>query len=504
MINLLVNNTTTFIEGEVGDLLKKQLRKAVGYRDEAAIFRARNRPGYDGIISTLCYGRRWCKCAIKKDGMHFPSGLLKRVGDVLEQNGVPFTRFDQRPAVERNDVLAVNSVTCESRDYQIKVVDDALKLGRGIIKLATGGGKTGVAAQIIAKCGVFPFIFFVTSADLLKQAVESFEKFILHNNLPLKVGMVGGGYRDIQDVTVMTVQTAVRALDPSVKKVVEDEDDDMGDDKSDLSDYYEEVRELIHSCKGFIADEIQHWASKTCQIVSDHAYNARYRWGLSATPWRDKGDDLLIDACFGKAICDISASFLIDRGYLVPPTIYFMPVQNMKKEEFDNYDDGYKRGIMYNDVRNAYVGNIARSLVNDGRMVLILCKNIAHGELLEDLIPGSRFINGSHSGTERDQHIAAMKSHKAPVTIASTIFDEGIDVRPLDAVILAGGGKSKTRALQRVGRAIRPYTCEGFVKKDAVIVDFFDEMKWFRTHSNTRRRIYETEPRFTIKKLLLS
>jgi superfamily II DNA or RNA helicase len=51
---------------------------------------------------------------------------------------------------------------------------------------------------------------------------------------------------------------------------------------------------LVHNC--------QHWAAETCQIIADHSYNARFRYGLSATPFRDLGDDLLIDACFGKLL----------------------------------------------------------------------------------------------------------------------------------------------------------------------------------------------------------
>ena len=81
------------------------------------------------------------------------------------------------------------------------------------------------------------------------------------------------------------------------------------------------------------------------------------------------------------------------------------------------------------------------------------------------------------------------------------IFDEGVDVKPLDGLILAGSGKSQTRALQRVGRVIRPFTDEasGFVKKDAFVVDFHDNMRYMLGHSRKRRNIYETEPQFDVR-----
>ncbi len=524
MIKLYVNNTSTTIDGpwEIlsDDKFKDQLRLRLGFKDANAHFRAKNRPGYDGVTSTLCYARRYCKCAIKKDGLHFPSGLLNRVTTLLDMLGLPYERYDLRPKFTLDSTWSVDPETCEPRDYQLDIVDKGTKWGRGIVKLATGGGKTGTAARLIAALGAFPFIFYVPSKDLLKQAQREFERFILHNNLKIKVGAVGGGQRDIQDITVMTIQTAIRALCPEAfepkktktgkiskakpkkeDRLLEDDGDDEEEEGDELGEFRKEVKTLIQEAKGYIADEVQHWASKTCQLIADHSMSARYRYGFSATPWRDMGDDMLIDACFGGTICDINASYLIDRNYLVPPSIFFVTVDNKEDIEYPDYATAYTEGMVENELRNTWIANVAGNLTKDGRMILILVKHILHGEILESMIPGSVFINGSHTGTVREEHLRKMSAHQAPITIASTIFDEGIDVRPLDGVILAGGGKSRTRALQRVGRAIRPYTCDGYTKTDAVVIDFYDDMKWMRQHSNDRRKIYNTEPRFAVKTL---
>lgn len=132
--------------------------------------------------------------------------------------------------------------------------------------------------------------------------------------------------------------------------------------------------------------------------------------------------------------------------------------------------------------------------MEDGRQTLILVRHIAHGEILQDMIPGSVFIHGSIASKSRQNTINRMKEGKHRCVIASSIFDEGVDIRPLSALILAGSGKSQTRALQRIGRVIRAY--EG--KTDAIIVDFFDDMKYMRKHSQARRRMYKTEPKFEI------
>ena len=65
----------------------------------------------------------------------------------------------------------------------------------------------------------------------------------------------------------------------------------------------------------------------------------------------------------------------------------------------------------------------------------------------------------------------------------------------LDALILAGSGKSSGRALQRLGRIIRPYKD----KKDAIAIDFIDNAKYLRQHSQKRLETYKTESGFKIK-----
>ena len=97
-----------------------------------------------------------------------------------------------------------------------------------------------------------------------------------------------------------------------------------------------------------------------------------------------------------------------------------------------------------------------------------------------------------------------MKNHEAPVTISTSIFDEGVDVKPLQVMIQAGSGKSMTRALQRVGRVLRPYTYpDGTKKTEAIVVDFMDHCRYMLGHSKKRLKIYQTEPEFNIETLKL-
>jgi superfamily II DNA or RNA helicase len=453
---------------------------------------------WDGTISTVCWNKSCCHCNIKKSGTHFPTGLLSRAISFFKNSGIVFSISDIRKKRQTTSVYSM-SPDFEPRDYQVEIinkikgVNGAPGINRGIIKVATGGGKSALAAGIIAALGVTPTIFYVPSIDLLVQTKKELERFILCNGGPIEVGMVGGGYKDIRDITVMTVQTAVRSLGGVWVKF---DDEDFGDDDTDISDKKDEIKSLIEQAGLIICDEVQHWVAETCQIISDHSNNCQYRFGCSATPWRDSGDDILIDGCFGKCIADINASELIRRGYLVKPMIYFMDIDNVQHPQKVSYAAIYKMGIVENDFRNNRIIEMVDIFKKDGRNILILVKQIAHGNLLESLIPDSIFLYGGTAKKKRLEHLQKMKRGEHQITISSVIFDEGIDVRPLDTLILAGSGKSSTRALQRIGRILRPYPG----KNDAIAVDFMDHCKYLKKHSQARLKIYETEKEFAIIK----
>ncbi len=249
-----------------------------------------------------------------------------------------------------------------------------------------------------------------------------------------------------------------------------------------------------------IADEIQHWASETCQIISDNSFSCKYKFGQSGTPMRDKGDDILIEGCFGRIIVDISSSFLIKKGYLVKPTIYFIPVSNKRGMKKASYATIYKDAIVNNEQRNNWISQMAINFKDKGRRVLILCKQIDHGKMLENIIPDSIFLYGAHSSKKRKDHLDKIRKGEPSITISSVIFDEGINCRPLDTLILAGSGKSPTRALQRIGRILRPYEN----KEDAIVIDFMDRCKYMESHSKKRKNVYQREEEFEVKNLSLS
>lgn len=496
-ITLQVNNIYTDIFGDLPSKQWLELERKLSFRPQGYQFSVafnkwiRDKDGkrirrvWDGWKRQFWRGKK---------RTYFPTGLFSLVQEYLKENNVQFSVKDVRLKPPQNANFGFQS-GFEFWDYQVPVIDNACKVSRGIIKAATGSGKTVLGAGIIQKLGVVPFVIFVTSIDLLTQTKEKLESVLTQDGRPIKVGQVGGGVIDIKDVNVITVQTAVRALGHSWKASRFD-DEDEEDDKTPIEQYREQIVSLLHNAKGAISDEIQRWRADTCQIVNRELKQSYFTYGLSATPWRDEGDDMLIQACFGKPCAEISASELILKGKLVRPDIKMIHLRQ-PKAKFKTWHSIYKEQVVENEYYNKIIANIANSYIQNGRLVLVLVKQINHGKTLESMIPGSIFLRGESPKKQREDGLKSLRNKYISCIISTQIFDEGVDVQALDTVLLAGQGKSKVRAMQRIGRIMRTYPG----KTKATAIDFCIHQKYLQDHAIAREKMYRSEPEYHIENI---
>jgi superfamily II DNA or RNA helicase len=645
-VYFIVDNDFINVKGNINQSTLRDLRKHLGFMPEdAAFMRRKIRHQWDGFKTTLCgvnqdgricNSNKACKCVLKKSGVHFPTGVAFKAKKFLESHGCKVIIHDNRTVYDQNYKMSLNRDDIEERDYQKEAVEKMLSSGRGILKSCT-------------ELGISPFIFYVPSKSLLKQAKDELERFILRKGKNLQVGVIGDSVCDIKNINVMTVQTAIRSLGQQYMAFDEDEVRDSKDNEETVRKY-KDIKELIQSAKGIIADECisgesevilrdgkckmkdlsnhvgedilsfdgtsvvwrkiskfmdkgsqssiniktntgdiictkdhpimtqngwveagtirigdeilycsnvntdkkyqntsqnqwstkfsrvidvekfgneqvyditvdgthcffangmlvhncHHWRAETCQTISEFSKSARYKIALSATPFRESNDDILIEACFGRVLYDISASELIRQGYLVRPDIYFVPVKNDIGNAGNAYKTIYKRAIVENETRNDYISKLANKLHENGNNIVVLVQQIAHGKKLQSMINNSTFIHGDWSAKKRNKHLESIKKGENPITIATSLLDEGIDCKPWDTLIMAASGKSRTRALQRVGRVIRTYNKpDGTKKERATVIDFDDDFKYLSKHSKQRRKIYKTEKEFNVEDLQL-
>ena len=152
----------------------------------------------------------------------------------------------------------------------------------------------------------------------------------------------------------------------------------------------------------------------------------------------------------------------------------------------------YKNYITVNDKRNEMIVKAATKLVEQGFRTLVLFHTKAHGKRLKEMISENvkcGILSGDDKIEVRDKVCKQLESGEIDCIVASKIFDIGVDLPSLSALVIGGGGKSSVRALQRVGRVIRKYPG----KTIAPVIDFADQAPYLLEHSVTRKEILEEE-----------
>ncbi len=259
------------------------------------------------------------------------------------------------------------------------------------------------------------------------------------------------------------------------------------------------IIEAVSEANLLILDECQVSMSNSYVLLNEKSIKCRHKFFFSATPDRGTGEDILVEAFSGPVIYEISASELIRKGYLVPPHIFFLEVPQ-KKNIGSSYQDIYKKYVINNTERNNIIYKATEKLIKAGRRPIVLFSNISHGQILFQMFEDKfkvEILDGSSSTEERDEVIQKFKNKEIDMILGSKIFDVGVDIPELDAIVLAGGGtKSKILTKQRIGRVLRIFPS----KTNAIVVDFYDQAKNLKKHSQIRRDIYKEEEEFLIKK----
>lgn len=263
------------------------------------------------------------------------------------------------------------------------------------------------------------------------------------------------------------------------------------------------IRELFSNAQAVIVDEA-HLAAIVIEALANHADRAYYRFGLSATPWREDNQEIRLEGCMGKKLVEVSPTFLIDRGFLVPPRIFMIPI-SYSEQTVVNYADSYTKHITKCWERNYRIKQFAEAFQEEGKPVMIIVDRIEHGNILEDMIKGSVFVPGSDKGEDdpddeeqdyRKRMLDACERNEI-ILIGTQWLNTGIDAPAISVLVMAGSTQASATVLQTVGRVIRSHKESG--KTEAVVIDFMDSDKHMRKHSLARKRVYESESGFDLR-----
>jgi superfamily II DNA or RNA helicase len=404
------------------------------------------------------------------NAIRFSTGLVPRVAAYL---GAECHLFDER---HFPDILP-NKSSVDLRDYQTEAARDAVFSDlygmwwpRGVIKVATGGGKTRLSCSLIESLPV-PTVFLVHRIDLMRQS-----KGVIEEQLGVKVGIVGESEFDLgQRITVATIQSIAACCKSRPK----------------------EMKAWIPTINQVVMDEAHLIAKKTTggnvfSKVLSLFRSAPFRWGLTATPFmRDEFSNMLLVGATGELLVDITNDDLIKRGYLARPKVVYYRMEHPNAGLPKKWPDVYNMGITLNMHRNAKIVDVFR---NAEKPAMIMVKHISHAKILTDDLKAVgcnvEMVSSEVRTQDRAKIIEDLKHGKLDGCVSTPVFDEGIDIPELRTIILGGGGNSPIKLLQRSGRGLRIAS----EKTTMTIVDFDDVMSAkLRDHSLDRKKVFEGE-----------
>lgn len=214
----------------------------------------------------------------------------------------------------------------------------------------------------------------------------------------------------------------------------------------------------------------------------------------SATPFKsDPITELKLVGATGEIFYSFPAREAIDEGYLTEPFVATVDPNfpDMGDDEDTRYIDSYRDGIVEHVKRCRVIAEIAKG-TSEGWDVptLILVQWTEHGRnikrALREIGVRAEFISGTAPTKKRQNVMHAMDDGRLNCVIATTIFDEGVNVPAIGALILAGGGKARHKVVQRIGRGLR--VVEG--KEYLAVFDIWDSHgdKYLVKHARQRLR----------------
>lgn len=312
---------------------------------------------------------------------------------------------------------------------------------RILLVLATGGGKTSCAAELIRLTVArgHRALFIAHRRELITQAYQR----LLDFGLP------------VEDVGVIMASDPRRR--PGAKVQVASIDT--------LRNRAKPCAELV------IVDECHRSLSRSHREVSAHYPNAVHL-GLTATPYRADGKGL--GDAYDELVLVASPRELIAQGFLVEPRVFTVPPSALPdlsavRTRAGDYD---KRGLEDAVDQKSLVGNLVEHWRKhaDGLRTVVFATSVAHSKHINarfrEAGVASEHLDGETPTQERDAILARLDSGATRVVASVGTLTEGWDQPSVKCAILARPTKSTGLYLQMAGRILRPF--EG---QQAIILD---------------------------------
>lgn len=409
--------------------------------------------------------------------------LFERAGNRLY---LPFGTCKNIYLRFKKDITRVESLICPLRarkydsninlyGYQQNAVEAVLRAKNGILVAPCGSGKTQMGLEVVARIGG-KTLWLTHTTDLLTQSMNRAKQCF---GLPSsEYGTITAGKVNVGNtLTFATVQTASNI---------------------DLSQYRDEwdciVVDECHKAVGSPTRMMMFY-----KVLS--ALSARFKLGLTATPYRADGLEKCMFALLGDVIHKVPQSAV--AGNTVPVRVKF--VNTNFTPDIDDITDG-DGTLNYAKLIGDITENVKRNEViiqqifeaSRNGAVLVLSDRINHLEDLETEITmyspynikcARLGIASTKAEKERRARILTDLNNGALNVVFATykLAKEGLDVPNLRTVVFATPQKDKTTVIQSAGRVARK--ADG--KEFGTVIDFSDDFGLLKGYEKKRKTFYK-------------
>jgi superfamily II DNA or RNA helicase/SAM-dependent methyltransferase len=320
---------------------------------------------------------------------------------------------------------------------------------RGLVVLATGLGKTWLAAFDSQQAFARSILFVAHREEILTQAATTF----LRIRPQASIGFYTGRQRDSAvDILCASIQTIGRS--------------------SHLSQFAANHFDYI------VVDEFHHAAAPMYRRLLAH-FKPRFLLGLTATPDRTDQSDIL-------ALCDDNLVFERNlfagiNGKFLAPFHYF----GILDESVDYREIPWRNGQFDPEALSNKLATLARArhALREWRdkaqqRTLVFCVSRRHADFMaEQFIVEGISAAAVYSGSQisRGEALQQLTDGDLQVIFSVDLFNEGVDLPSIDTVMMLRPTESKILFLQQLGRGLRQ--AEG--KEHLVVLDFIANHKSF-------------------------
>lgn len=370
------------------------------------------------------------------------------------QQSVNVRKRELFPVSEYPDVLVPNAMQEEALLNLRRLREQGET--KALLISATGTGKTLLSAFDVKSSGAKKVLFLVHREQILDDAKKSYKRVLSSS---IKMGKISGNCKEFDaDFIFSTIQSM------SSEHVL----------SHFAKDYFDYI----------IFDEVHHSSpSETSQYrkLLDY-FTPKFKLGMTATPERSDGADIFKEFDFNIAY-ELRLQDALKQEMLCPFHYYGVSDILVDGKPLDDDEDF---NSLISDERVKHIMEKAEFYGYSGDRVkgLIFCKNLDEGRELSIKLneKGWRtaFLCGETPQEIRKDAVKRLEQ-KSPedaldYIITRDIFNEGIDIRTINQVIMLRPTESAIIFIQQLGRGLRKIISDG-EKEFLVVIDFIGNYK---------------------------